>query len=582
MTTINLLSTADSVVDTDLFPMYQTANSDTRKVTGSKIKEFALADLSLSSGSDQIGYLPDGSGAVAITIQDKLRETVSVKDFGAKGDGSTDDTAYVLLAIAYTKASPNNPAIYFPAGKYIIDSLLMDSMRGTAFIGEAAEDPTSTYAKTWIYWKAASTASALLTIRSCAYLSFTNINFYSNGNTGKNQLVLFQCNASTVTSPLNKFASTKIWFDKCSFVVATADSMAVATINLKSTALVTFRGGVIFGENAVKIGADSDVSPVDGGATIPNGRSVQTSFDKVQFRGNIIRERILGVAYDGCFFSENSVPDGSDLEISYLSVSGNQEVRNEIMTNCVCDTSAVTKNVSVWCDTPSSPPAGASPTFTAVNNQLNGAGTIFDLKSGVATIKGNKFVAELKTGAATYNAVRLNSGLLKFDIEGNDYEGLLALNSGTVIATAVSDIRSSFEDDKYILARSLGTDFALTNNSYTSVLSRTLTNVAGGLVEVSYAITITSAIDTTFTARLVLDGTAIDGTYSRYTTNTGSSKTFVLNFPTRIVKLAATSLAATRVLKLEVIQNTGATYATIRGDSYVLSSTFATAKVITS
>lgn len=62
--------------------------------------------------ASQVVYDPSGTGAVATTVQTKLRESVSVKDFGAVGDGVADDTAAFLAAFNTGKR------VYAPAGTY--------------------------------------------------------------------------------------------------------------------------------------------------------------------------------------------------------------------------------------------------------------------------------------------------------------------------------------------------------------------------------------------------------------------------------------------------------------------------------
>jgi len=53
----------------------------------------------ITSNAVNVEYDPAGSGAVATTVQAKLRESVSVQDFGAVGDGVTDDYAAIVLAL---------------------------------------------------------------------------------------------------------------------------------------------------------------------------------------------------------------------------------------------------------------------------------------------------------------------------------------------------------------------------------------------------------------------------------------------------------------------------------------------------
>ena len=60
-------------------------------------------------------YTPAGSGAVATTVQAKFRETISVKDFGAVGNGVADDTTAINNAVSAAAGK----ALFFPSGTYI-------------------------------------------------------------------------------------------------------------------------------------------------------------------------------------------------------------------------------------------------------------------------------------------------------------------------------------------------------------------------------------------------------------------------------------------------------------------------------
>ena len=55
-----------------------------------------VSDLAGNTGADLVGFTQSGAGAIPRSVQNKLRETVSIKDFGAVGDGSNNDTAAFL------------------------------------------------------------------------------------------------------------------------------------------------------------------------------------------------------------------------------------------------------------------------------------------------------------------------------------------------------------------------------------------------------------------------------------------------------------------------------------------------------
>lgn len=79
-----------------------------------------ITRLMSSVGSALIGFIQAGAGAVQRSVQSKLRESVSVKDFGAVGDGVTDDTAAIQAAINSMPAAGGT--VFFPNGTYLVNS----------------------------------------------------------------------------------------------------------------------------------------------------------------------------------------------------------------------------------------------------------------------------------------------------------------------------------------------------------------------------------------------------------------------------------------------------------------------------
>ena len=85
-----------------------------------------MADTSdPTQGDGLVGFKQLLPGATPATVHDKLAEVVSVRDFGAKGDGRTDDTAAIQAAIDSLNTNSGEilgGTIFFPVGHYNVTS----------------------------------------------------------------------------------------------------------------------------------------------------------------------------------------------------------------------------------------------------------------------------------------------------------------------------------------------------------------------------------------------------------------------------------------------------------------------------
>ena len=79
--------------------------------------------------SNNVSFTASGTGAVATTVQAKLGESVSVKDFGADSTGVADSTA------AFAAAAVASLSVFIPAGTYKLSAGSLSFSTGVAFIG---------------------------------------------------------------------------------------------------------------------------------------------------------------------------------------------------------------------------------------------------------------------------------------------------------------------------------------------------------------------------------------------------------------------------------------------------------------
>ena len=87
------------------------------------VVEFNTAESTstLVSSADDVSYIEGSTGSVYRTVTSKLQESVSVEDFGAVGDGTTNDSA------AFTAAFAASTSVYVPNGIYLIGSIVIVS-----------------------------------------------------------------------------------------------------------------------------------------------------------------------------------------------------------------------------------------------------------------------------------------------------------------------------------------------------------------------------------------------------------------------------------------------------------------------
>lgn len=106
-------TTSGHVVSSTAGQFISTASSTTGRTFSSKVNKTITS-------SNNLNFLATGTGAQPVSVNSKLAQTISVKDFGAVGDGTTDDTAAIQAALN----AGSGKSVMLPPGTYRTSSVL--------------------------------------------------------------------------------------------------------------------------------------------------------------------------------------------------------------------------------------------------------------------------------------------------------------------------------------------------------------------------------------------------------------------------------------------------------------------------
>ena len=103
-------------------------------ITSAKIENGTIVNVDINSSaaiaSSKLAPITATGSTMPRTLSDRFSDTVNVKDFGAVGDGVTDDTVAIQAAMATGRS------VIIPKGNYLINSPLTISTYGQSIIGE--------------------------------------------------------------------------------------------------------------------------------------------------------------------------------------------------------------------------------------------------------------------------------------------------------------------------------------------------------------------------------------------------------------------------------------------------------------
>ena len=310
------------------------------------LSNYTYADIAVGYAA-QTGPTP--SSPIVRTVQAKLDDFADVRDFGAVGDGTTDDTAAINRALYQLYCVDNNTAVrralYFPAGTYIVSSSIVipsyakligegadcsiiqsitadtyvaqygDSAQQTGVnIGNNNATPPRNIEISSLTFKTTLDSDVFLVI-DATQCYFDSVNF--EGYLTKTDIITNLGTddiAGIRFSGTNTYICNQITFDKCRFTGMTygiQTDQQIQSVTVSNSVFDILYQGIVLGDGTV----------VNGGAT--GFRAVQNMFNNVYEEGIVFGAVNLNVSAYNIFYDVGNEYTGSPSAPNILIASDN-------------------------------------------------------------------------------------------------------------------------------------------------------------------------------------------------------------------------------------------------------------------
>lgn len=231
-----------------------------------------------TTSGTSVAFTQAGTGAITRNIQEKARESVSVKDFGAVGTGLVDDTAAIQAAI---DSLGNGGEVVFPQGTYLHTGIRIDGSSG----GRSNISLKGSGAGSKLYLAASNTNNS---IRAAGGVGFSIENLKIEGNLSRG--------GSAVTPPTKGF-----WTPSTAYLVndtvevssSDGQTTTVAASNLVYRCILGYTSSATFAADKASYWVLT---------SNPNFNTVDLSYAT---RNGIYLDGVAGATVSGCWILDH-------------------------------------------------------------------------------------------------------------------------------------------------------------------------------------------------------------------------------------------------------------------------------------